>query len=70
MKKSILLIPILGLMLSCSGGTTETTDTPELSDEQIEAIEESTKELDAVIESTEEAIDTLQSEVDSLLNEI
>ena len=71
MKKNMLIIPILGLVLSCSGGgTTETTEATELSDEQIEAIEESTQELDAVIESTETAIDTLQNEVDELLEDI
>lgn len=67
MIKKLLIIPVLGLMFCACGGTNENTEATEA---QIEAMEESNKNLDNVIQSSEEEIDTLQKEVDQLLNNI
>ncbi|HOS15924.1 MAG TPA: hypothetical protein PKX15_02755 [Bacteroidales bacterium] len=67
MIKKLLVIPVLGLMFCACGGANEST---EATDAQIEAIEESNQNLDNVIQSSEKEIDTLQKEVDQLLNNI
>ncbi|MFA6868305.1 MAG: hypothetical protein WCQ79_03525 [Bacteroidales bacterium] len=67
MIKKLLIIPVLGLMFYACGGSSDTT---EVTEEQIEAIEESNQNLDNVIQSSEEEMDTLQQEVDRLLNNI
>jgi len=67
MIKKILTLTVIGLFFAACGGNTETT---EATQEQIEAIEQSNQELDEVINSSTEEIDTLQSEIDNLLNNI
>lgn len=67
MLKKILTVTIIGLFFVACGGNTETT---EATQEEIEAIEQSNQELDEVINSSTEEIDTLQSEIDNLLNNI
>lgn len=70
MRKSILLILLFGLMLACSGEKKESNETPQITEEEVEAIEQSTQEIDAVIDSSTQEIDTLQNEIDELLKEI
>ncbi len=70
MRKSIFLLPLLGLMFACSEGTNQTTETPDVSQEQIILIEQSTEDLEELILSSEEEIEAVQEEIDQLLNEI
>ena len=68
MKRQYVLIPILGLLLSCAGGTKE--EEPEVSQEQIEAVEESTQTLDESMKASDAEMEESQNEIDSLLNDI
>ena len=70
MKKLFLVVVVVGFMWSCSGGTTENNEAQEVSTEEIEALEESTEALENVMDSADAAMDTLQTEIDSLLNKI
>jgi hypothetical protein len=70
MKPIIFLVPILGLMISCSGENKQTEKTSEELQEQIELIESSTQKLDESINSTDYEMVKTQSEIDSLLNNI
>jgi hypothetical protein len=69
MKKNILLFPIIGLLFACSEGN-QGTESPEISQEQIELMEQSTDDLDEVIYLSEEEIDEVQIEIDELLKKI
>lgn len=66
MKKRIYLIPILGIMFSCSGEKKETQKTPELL--QTDTIE--TQDINDSINPSDYEMDQAQSELDSLLNNI
>lgn len=66
MKKSILLIPIIGLMVACSGGADQPKETPE----QIQSIEQSTETLGTTVDSSKVEIDKAQGEIDQLLKDI
>lgn len=68
MRKIIYLIPILGLIYSCSGEKKRKAQ--EVSQEQIEVIEKSTQKLEESIKSSEYEIEKKQSEIDSLLSNI
>lgn len=70
MKKGILLILLLGLLVSCSGGAGQKNKASEETKTQIEAIDQSVKKLENTIDSAKAKIDTLQSEVDGILSEI
>lgn len=71
MKKGILLvIPLMGLLLSCSGRTGEKSKANDPSQEKIEAIDKSVKKLESTIDSSKTQIDTLQSEIDGILKDI
>lgn len=71
MKKGILLIiPLMGLLLSCSGQTGGKNKANDPSQDQIEAIDKSVKKLESTIDSSKTRIDTLQSEIDGILSEI
>lgn len=66
MKKSILLVPIIGFMVACSGGTDQPKETPE----QIQSIEQSTETLGSTVDSSKVEIDKAQGEIDLLLKDI
>ncbi|MEN8156385.1 MAG: hypothetical protein ABFS10_05495 [Bacteroidota bacterium] len=68
--KKILLVPALGILLSCTGGTGKSAEATKSSQEQIEAIEQSNQKIDMVMDSSEVIIDTLQGEIDEILNDI
>tara|TARA_R110002072_G_scaffold150355_4_gene298656 strand:+ start:970 stop:1182 length:213 start_codon:yes stop_codon:yes gene_type:complete len=70
MKKLFLLVPILGLMFSCSGEKKQTEKIPVELQEQIEVIEKSTQKLDDVIDKSDIEIEKNQNKIDSLLNNI
>jgi peptidoglycan hydrolase CwlO-like protein len=67
MKKAFLVISVLGLMFACSGGNKAAEEAVQ---KQIQTLEESQKKLEQVMDSNKVTIDSLQSEVDELLNEI
>ncbi|MBA3899346.1 MAG: hypothetical protein H0X62_03910 [Bacteroidetes bacterium] len=69
-KKSLLLLPMLGLLFACSEETEQTTETNDVLQEQIITIEQSTQDLEESILSSEEEIEAAQNEIDALLNEI
>ncbi len=66
MKKAIYLIPIIGLMMACSGGSDKAKETPE----EIQAIEQSTETLGTTVDSSKVEIDKNQEEIDQLLKDI
>lgn len=68
MKKRIFLIPLLGLLLSCTG--TKNSTTQDVSQMQTEAIEKSIQKLDNTVNSSKAEINALQSEIDGILNEL
>lgn len=71
MKKAIYLIPLLGLMFSCSGEKKQSEETTsEELQEKIEVIENSAQELDASMDSSENKMEKNQREIDSLLKDI
>lgn len=70
MKKSIFLIPVVGLIISCSGGTKEKKESSETLEKQTVKIEESIQELDNQIQDSEVQMGETQKEIDSLLNNI
>jgi peptidoglycan hydrolase CwlO-like protein len=70
MKKNLLFIPLLGMILACSEGKIESTQSSDVVQEQTELINKSIQKLDETIQSTEDEIKTKQSEIDSLLNDI
>jgi len=70
MKKSIFLIPVLGLIISCADGTKQKKESSEISQKQTEKIEESIQELDTQIQNSEVRMENTQKEIDSLLNNI
>lgn len=70
MKKNLLLIPALGLILSCAGNADKSSEANEEMQQQIEALEESNEKLEQSLQETRETVDTLQAEIDELLNEI
>ncbi|MFW6095799.1 MAG: hypothetical protein ACOC2F_04455 [Bacteroidota bacterium] len=70
MKKRHLLIPVMALFISCSGGAGEEAGKTDNNAEQSEALQETTRQLEYVIDSSEKEMNTLQNEVDSMLNEI
>jgi peptidoglycan hydrolase CwlO-like protein len=70
MKRIFFIVPILGMVLSCSGRTKQAEQTNEEFQKQIEAIELSIEQMDESINSLELEIEKSQSEIDSLLNEI
>lgn len=70
MKKLFFLVPIFGLLLSCSGEKKQTEQTAEDLQEQVETIEKSTQQLDEAMNSSADEMEKAQSEIDSLLNNI
>lgn len=70
MKKYFLLVPIIGLMVSCSGEKKETEKTSDVFQDKIEAIENSTQKLDETMKNSEGEIEKQQNEIDSLLKNI
>lgn len=70
MKKSIFLIPVIGFLISCTGGTKEKKESSELSEKQTVEIEESIQKLDNQIQDSEVQMENTQKELDSLLNNI
>lgn len=63
MKKVFLLvfIPLFGIAAGCSGKTNQ---------QAVETIETSTQTLDEVIQSSAEQVDSVQTEIDELLEGI
>jgi uncharacterized membrane protein (DUF106 family) len=70
MKKIYFLVAILGLIFSCSGEKKVKEKTTEEIQKQIEVIEKSTEKLDESIKSSDFEMEKIQSEIDSLLNDI
>ena len=70
MKKSILIIFLFGLIVACSGEKKESDEAPQITEGQVEVIEESTQKIDVMIDSSSQRIDTLQNEIDELLKDI
>lgn len=69
MKKIIFLIPVVGLLVSCSGGVQQ-KESPDALQQQTESIEASTQSLDSTMQDSEKEMEKTQSEIDSLLNGI
>lgn len=63
MKKCIFLIPVVGLMISCSGGAKQQEESSQTLQEQTEKIEKS-------IQNSEVEMEKIQTELDTLLNNI
>jgi len=61
MKKILLSIPVLCLIMSCSGKKDQ---------KSAEAIEKSTQNLEQVVQSSAAQIDSAQTEIDKLLEGI
>lgn len=70
MKKIYFTVPILGLLISCSGGNKQEQKTTDDFQEQIEVIENSTRKLDESLDKSDYEIEKNQNEIDSLLNDI
>lgn len=70
MKRSFYLVPVLGLLLACSGAKQPSETSSEVVQEQIEAIETSVQQLDETIQSLDKEMEQTQSEIDSLLNNL
>ena len=70
MKKSIYLIFILGLMMSCSQGKKQNEKSAEVLQEQSVKIENSVQQLDESIKASDKEMKETQSEIDLLLNGI
>lgn len=70
MIKPFYLIPLLALMVACSGGNKQTEKSEEAIQDRIEAIEESMQDLDTSIESSEHKMKKKQRKIDSLLKNI
>lgn len=70
MKKLLIIIPFLGILLSCSGEKKQTETTNEELQEQIETIEKTTQQLDETIKSSIDELEKHQNEIDSLLNNL
>lgn len=70
MKKNIIILAVFGLITACSGGSKETKEEPQVDQEQIEAIEQSTQEVDALMDSSTKEVDSVQNEIDELFKEI
>ncbi|TDU34299.1 hypothetical protein BXY82_2965 [Gelidibacter sediminis] len=70
MKKILYLLPLLGLLMSCTGEKKQSNETVEVNLEQTEALEASIENLDAAIESSELEIEQTQKEIDSLLDNL
>jgi septal ring factor EnvC (AmiA/AmiB activator) len=63
MKMRLLLIPVFGLMIACSGGTTDESKSAEKIEQQVQKLE---KEMKA----SEKDITEAQKEIDELLKDI
>lgn len=70
MNQSILLIAAAALMAACSGETKPADESSEALKEQTETLEKSAKELDETIQASTAKIDSIQQEIDQLLNDI
>lgn len=70
MKKLFLLVPIFGLLFSCSGEKKQTEQAAEDLQEQVESIEQSTQQLDEMMDSSADELEKTQAEIGSLLNNI
>jgi chaperonin cofactor prefoldin len=70
MKSYLLVIPFLGVMVSCSEGNKQPDEVPAETPEQIERIENTTRELEETMRSSGEELEKLQGDVDSILNKI
>ncbi len=69
MKKIFLMLPVLGLMLACSGRSGQNAEAEAALQEQTEAIEQSAQRMEEVIEASAQEIDALQGEIDELLTD-
>ncbi|MBW6491716.1 MAG: hypothetical protein K0B15_11050 [Lentimicrobium sp.] len=70
MKKWIFIIPVsMGLLFACTGGR-QNNEAQKLMDEKTDAIEQSTLELEEAIQSSELEMEEVQSELDTLLNDL
>lgn len=70
MKKILLMVPILGLMLSCRGEEKQTEPVSEEVQEQVQEIEKSTEKLEESIHSSDSIMGKSQRKIDSLLSNI
>ncbi len=70
MRRSFYLIPVLGFMFACSGAQQSDEKSPEVLQQQIEAMETSVQQLDETIQSLDYEMEQTQSEIDSLLNNL
>ncbi|TXE07374.1 hypothetical protein ES711_11445 [Gelidibacter salicanalis] len=70
MKKTLYLLPLIGLLMSCTGEKKQSNAPVEVNYEQTEALEASIDNLDAAIESSELEIEQTQKEIDSLLDNL
>lgn len=70
MKKNIFLIPIIGMVISCSNETKTTEELPEKLQKQTEAIENSIQKLEETIQDSNIEMEKTQSEIDTLLDNI
>ncbi|MFO7754423.1 MAG: hypothetical protein R6V34_00410 [Bacteroidales bacterium] len=68
--KTIIFVPVLVLIMSCSGNSDESTKSSEALQEEIEIMDESSRKVESVIDSSGAKIENLQDEVDELLNEL
>jgi peptidoglycan hydrolase CwlO-like protein len=69
MKKIFLMLPLLGLMLACSGRSSRDAEAEAALLKQAEAIEQSAQRMEEVIEASAQEIDALQGEIDELLTD-
>jgi predicted RNase H-like nuclease (RuvC/YqgF family) len=70
MKKLLILTPLLGLLLACSSASTKNEEIVEDFEEEIEFLEQNNQELEIILQTSETEIESLQVEIDDLLNEI
>lgn len=68
--KTIIFVPVLGLIMSCSGNSDKSAEASEALQEEIEILDESSRRVESVIDSSGAKIESLQDEVDELLNEL
>lgn len=65
----LLLVPLLGVFISCSGEKKQTGSSIESTSVQVQTMSDSTNDVD-VIGNSDVELDQEQSEIDSLLNGI
>ncbi|MDX9846392.1 MAG: hypothetical protein RBT74_05370 [Tenuifilaceae bacterium] len=70
MKKHYLLIPVIGILLSCSSEKKQAEKDADPIQEQTVSVEKSIQQLDETLKAADAELEKTQSEIDSLLNDI